>query len=550
MIKKSKYVIIPLVLVLFLGAFSSRNMDQYLEIAKNIEIFTRVYKEISFNYVDEINVSEFLRAGIRGMLNSLDPYTVFIDEKRQDEIELLTTGKYGGIGVSIGLRENKITILEIMDGYSAQKQGLQIGDVIYKVGEKVLVPDDYENISSYVKGEPGTFVKLRIIRDGHSDTLYFELLREEIIIKNIAYSGFYPAGSNNAYIKLSGFSRSAGDELKKVILELQREKPIESVVFDLRGNPGGLLDAAVEISNTFLKKGLLVVSTRGRDSNSTKQYVATQEPLLADVPVVVLVNEGSASASEIVAGAIQDHDRGLILGEKTFGKGLVQTIAPLSYNTSLKITTSKYYTPSGRCIQKVDYSAKNKVISVPDSLKTEKFTTDNKRIVYSAGGITPDSMVVKNKKPEIVLDLLAKGMFFKFATQFAGKNGNSENANGSFDQDKAYSEFKKFLEQTNYKYESDFYRKLDLLMKDPDITEYQKTASAKLTALKDEISSVDKLIIEHNEKSIKEELRIELSSRLRNSKSKLTEALSGDNQFLTAVDLLRNKVSFNKLLSK
>ncbi|NUN09813.1 MAG: PDZ domain-containing protein [Ignavibacteriaceae bacterium] len=546
---RRKYIVV-LLLVLFVGAFSVPGSDRYLEIAKNIDIFTRVFKEISFNYVDEINVSEFLRAGIRGMLGTLDPYTVFIDEKRQDEIDLLTTGKYGGIGVSIGLRDNKITILEIMDGYSAQKQGINVGDIIYQVGDKVLAPDDYENISSYVKGEPGTFVKLRILRTGVNDTLYFELLREEITIKNITFAAFYPAESNNAYIKLSGFSRSAGDELKKVLIELQREKKIESIVFDLRSNPGGLLDAAVEVSNTFLKKGQLIVSTRGRDSSSLKEYFAVQEPLMPDVPVIVLVNEGSASASEIVAGAIQDHDRGVIVGEKTFGKGLVQTISPLSYNTSLKITTSKYYTPSGRCIQKIDYSSKNKVLAGGLTEKDTIYNTDNKRIVYSAGGIAPDSSVSNAKKVEIVSDLLAKGMFFKFANQYSAKNNSGASKPALPDMNNVYKEFKEFINKSDYRFESDFYKKLGVFIKENEMNQVYSDNVSKMKSIREEIKKSDQSNLDFYTDEIKHELKMELVSRISNTKGRIMESLEKDNQFLSALGLLKNSQAYNKLLNK
>lgn len=549
-LKSSRKYVLVLAIFLFVGAVSVFNSDKYLEIAKNIDILTRVFKEVSFNYVDEINVSEFLRAGIRGMLGTLDPYTVFIDEKRQDEIDLLTTGKYGGIGVSIGLRDNKITILEVMDGYSAQKQGILVGDIIYQVGAKILTPEDYDNISSYVKGEPGSFVRLRIIRTGVPDTLDFELLREEIIIKNVTFAAFYPSESNNVYIKLSGFSRSAGDEVKKVLLELQREKKIESVIFDLRGNPGGLLDAAVEVSNTFLKKGQLIVSTRGRDSSSYKEYIAVQEPLLPDVPMMVLVNEGSASASEIVAGAIQDHDRGIILGEKTFGKGLVQTISPLSYNTSLKITTSKYYTPSGRCIQKVDYSVKNRVFANSEKEGQEKFNTDNKRAVYSAGGITPDTLVSNAKRPEIVSDLLAKGMIFKFINQFTSANGFNKGSISAVDGDKIYLEFKRFLDKSDYKFESDFYRKIGVFIKENESNEAYKENVAKLNIIREQIKTADSNNLDYYKKEIEQELKIELASRIANNKGRIMETMGQDNQFLTALSLLKNSQVYQKILNK
>ena len=330
--------------LLFGFGFFVSNSDIYFEISKNLELFGKVYKEISFNYVDEIDPQEFMRAGIKGMLSKLDPYTIFIDEKNQDDIDLLTNGKYGGVGISIGVRNDKVTVMEVLEGYAAQKQGVRIGDVITGIGEKIVTPDLIDEISSMVKGEPGTEVQIQVLRYGEEDTLKFKLIREEIIIKNIVFADFYPENSNNVYIKLANFSRSASDEMRTSLKNLKTKKEIKSIVLDLRGNPGGLLDVAVDICDKFLNKDLLIVSTRGKDISSEKKYFAIEEPLARNEKLVVLINESSASASEIVAGAIQDHDRGVILGTQSFGKGLVQTITPLSFNTSLKITTAKYYT--------------------------------------------------------------------------------------------------------------------------------------------------------------------------------------------------------------
>ena len=368
--------------------------DIYFEIAKNLDLLGRVYKEIAFNYVDEVDPEKFLRAGIEGMLSSLDPYTIFIDEKKIEDIDLITNGKYGGVGISIGLRGDDVTVVEVMDGYAAQRQGIQIGDVIIEAGGSAISVDNIDDVSSLVKGEPGTTVEIKVVRNELRDTLSFNLIREEVIVKNITYSGFYPENSNNIYIKLSNFSRAASDEIKKTIKELKEQKQVQSIVLDLRGNPGGLLDIAVDICDKFLDRGLIVVSTRGRDTESEKKYFAVEEPIIGkEVNMIVLINGGSASASEIVAGALQDHDRAVILGTKSYGKGLVQTITPLSYNTSLKITTAKYYTPSGRCIQKIDYSEGSEVIKTEESESDQKYFTDNKREVYSRGGITPDSTV-------------------------------------------------------------------------------------------------------------------------------------------------------------
>jgi len=532
---------------IFLTGFFTGKKDIYFDIAKNIDVFTRVYKEISFNYVDEVDPELFIRAGIQGMLNSLDPYTVFLDEKKQDDIELLTKGKYGGIGVTIGVRDNKVTIIEVMDGYSAQRQGIFIGDIILEVNGTKINGENFDDVSPLVKGEPGTFVELKIQRDGVSEPIKFNILREEITVKNVTFCGFYPESSNNVYIKLTGFSRTAGDEVKRALLELKKQKEIESVIFDLRGNPGGLLDAAVNISNRFLNKGQLIVSTKGRDSLSIRQYFATEEPILPDVPLILLVNEGSASASEIVAGAIQDHDRGLLIGEKTFGKGLVQTVTPLSYNTSIKITTSKYYTPSGRCIQKIDYSKKNKSILKYDSLFVSEFNTDHKRTVYSSGGITPDSVVLNPVYSDIIKDILAKGFFFKFSNFYYSQH--SANSFGLLNFESVFTEFKKFLKEENYFYSSPAEKKIEEVIASIDEHKNYREIKSNLTNVKNELNRLTRDEMDIRKDEIIRQLKIELASRFLGGEGRIKEFLNNDLQFNTAYNIIRNKQVYNKILN-
>lgn len=522
--------------------------DLYFEISKNIDIFTRVYKEISFNYVDEINPEKFLRAGIKGMLSTLDPYTNFIDEKKQDDLEMLTNGKYGGIGVSIGVKDNQITIFELMEGYAAQRQGLRIGDIILEVNNKKVLPEKFDEISSMVKGEPGTFLELKVLRETVKDTLKFNLVREQIVVKNLVFYGFYPEESNNAYFKLNSFGRSSGEELKKAILELSKQKEIKSAVLDLRGNPGGLLDVAVDVANKFLPKGDLVVTTKGRDTSSLRSYFSQQEPLLPNADLLLLINEGSASASEIVAGAIQDHDRGILVGEKSFGKGLVQTITPLSYNTSLKITSAKYFTPSGRCIQKIDYGKKNEVIAEYDTLIETSFATDHKRRVMSSGGITPDSLILDEKISSFVQDLLAKGLIFKYANIFY--DANKKEAFDKLKDSQILSEFRLFLDKENYVYKSEIEKKVDELV---SLSESDKT----FVGLKNKMIEIQKTLkdnmnqlIDNNKVIILDFLKEELSSRYEGLNGRIRASLATDKQFQIGLKLLQDKKYYNKLLQK
>ncbi len=546
-INKFRTIVISIIVIVFLTAgFIFKKDDDFFEIAKNIDIFTRVYKEIAFGYVDGVNPEEFLRAGIRGMLNTLDPYTVFIDEKKQEDIDLITNGRYGGIGVTIGIRDDNVSIMEIMDGYSAQKQGLSIGDIITDVNGIKISPKNIDDVGSLVKGEPGTFVKLHVLRAGVLDTLSFELPREEIKLKNIIYSGFYPETGNIAYIKLTSFSRSGGEELKNVLLDLKRQKNIEGIILDLRNNPGGLLDVAADVANKFLAKGQLIVATRGRDSASLKQYFSSQEPLLKDSKLVVLVNEGSASASEIVAGAIQDHDRGVILGQKSFGKGLVQTIIPLSYNTSLKVTTAKYFTPSGRCIQKINYSKDNKVFTEVDSLNTIPFQTDRNRTVFSSGGILPDSIVDTNEDPALIRDMLAKGLFFKFVNrlQTDAPKEKLEKYSGT----ELFELLMKYLKQEKYTFVSDVEKKLEDITKLASKQKQYIKLSSNLLDLQEQARIIANSDFNKSRVEILSEVQVEIASRLRGSSGRIKETMKSDHQLNIAVDVLENESVYNKLL--
>ena len=540
-----RFVLPILVITVFSGFFAGKD-DTYFQINKNIDLFTRIYKEISFNYVDTINPEEFMRAGIRGMLGSLDPYTNFIDENKKDEIDLITNGKYGGVGISIGVRGKDVTVVEVMDGYSAQRQGIRIGDILLQAGGKKLTPENVDDISSLVKGDPGTTVDLKILRGDNRDTLNFNLIREEVIVKNIPFYGFYPENSNNVYIKLTSFSRSAADELKKDLKELKGKKEIKSVVLDLRGNPGGLLDVAVDICNKFLAKDKLIVSTRGRDNTNDKQYNATQEPMLKDAKLVLLINEGSASASEIVAGAIQDHDRGVIVGSKSFGKGLVQTITPLNYNTSLKITTAKYYTPSGRCIQKINYSNKNNVFAEEDTLSASVYSTDNKRIVYSAGGITPDTTVNFEIQGNVTKDLLAHGLFFKFADHYFYKSPKSDF--NKLKGESLFTEFENFLTSQKFDFKSEAEKEIDKLLTDAETKKLEEGLISDIKKLKNQLQKIDNSELRIYKTEIIRELKNELASRYLGNEGRFKESLSNDIQFQTSISVLNNDKLYNSLL--
>ncbi len=541
-----KYLTGFLVILLFSGFFPGED-DVYFQISKNIDLFGKVYKEISLNYVDNINPEQFMRAGIEGMLNTLDPYTIFIDGNKKDEIDLITNGKYGGVGISIGVRGNSVTVVEVLDGYSAQRQGIRIGDEILAADSVKITPENIDEVSSLVKGDPGTTVNLTIARNEERDTINFNLIREEVLVKNLTYYGFVPENSNNVYLKLSSFSRSAASEVLDALKELKAKKPIKSIVLDLRGNPGGLLDVAADICDKFLPKGDLIVTTKGRDGTNVNHYYAEQEPLVGEAKLVVLINEGSASASEIVAGAMQDHDRGVILGTKSYGKGLVQTITPLNFNASLKITTAKYYTPSGRCIQKINYAENNKVIAGADSILNSEYLTDHKRPVYGAGGITPDSTVDYKIDGEITKNLLAKGMFFKFADHYY--YNHPDDSFSSLNDNKLFDSFEKYLKTENFEYSSDAEKAVNKLIADADNKKLDSPIRAELKKLKDQFSQIDGSEFKIYKSEILTQLKSELASRYLGYQGRVDEALENDPQFQTALSIIRNEKIYNRLLN-
>ncbi|MBS4033729.1 MAG: S41 family peptidase [Ignavibacterium sp.] len=529
------------------GFFASKS-DVYFEIAKNMELLGKVYKEISFNYVDNINPQEFMRAGIKGMLSTLDPYTIFVDESKQQDIDLMTNGKYGGIGVSIGVRGDNVTIVEVVGGYSAQKQGIRVGDIIIEAGGVKISPKNVDEVSSLVKGEPGTYVDLKILRQDSQDTLFFRIVREEIKLKNVTYAGFFPDNSNNVYIKLSNFSRSAGDEMRNSLKRLSQEKNIESIILDLRGNPGGLLDAAVDVSEKFLAKDQLVVSTKGREEKSIKKYYSKQLPIAQKEKLVILINGSSASASEIVAGAIQDHDRGIILGTQSFGKGLVQTIIPLTNNTSLKITTAKYFTPSGRSIQKIDYSKDNPSIQVMDSILVDQFETDNKRAVYSAGGISPDTTVELNNISELIQQLLAHGHIFSFADKYFYENPIADFY--KIESNRIMESFKFYLKEKDFSYTSSLQKKLNEVISEIDKDADDGRIKESIASLKKQFDGSFDKDFKTSSSGILSELKAELASRYRGVNESLEERLQNDNQVKVAIEIINNDGIYNKLLNK
>lgn len=547
---KKKILTVTIILTLvasssFFVGFTLSDPEYFFKINKSIDIFGRVYREITMNYVDEIDPEKFMEAGIDGLLGTLDPYTNFISDKEADEVELITVGKYGGIGVTIGVRDGYITILSLMEGYSAQKQGIQPGDRILEIDGVQVTGSKPENIRSMTRGEPGTELRLKVERDSEPKPLEFVVVREEIQLKNITYADFAQDGI--AYIRLDRFSRGAGDELGLAIKDLKLKGPIKGVVLDLRNNPGGLLDVAVNVVEKFVAKGNLVVSTRGRMQDSEKKFFVLTDPMLPDVPLIVLVNRQSASASEIVAGAIQDLDRGIIIGTRSFGKGLVQTITPLVYNTQLKITTAKYYTPSGRCIQEIDYMHKNKdgvFATTPDSLK-KKFKTLNGRLELEAGGILPDTIVMEPDHSALYNELIRKSMFFKFATGYVSAHKEIP----SMLSDSLLNDFQQFLISQKFTYQDEVETKLKELCDLSEKCKYSESIRKEIDRLKNDLTAdKENNLIRYKDETLST-LKPEIVSRYRGEKGRIEETLKNDNQVIAAIGLLLNNGEYKHRLN-
>ncbi len=543
---KRKSILTSIIVFSFIAFGFSAYESIYFEINKNIDIFGRVYKEIVSNYVDEVDPEKFMHAGIEGMLETLDPYTVYLAGKDEDEIDLMTHGQYGGVGISIGVRDGFITVLSPMEGYSAFKQGVRAGDKIMEIDGKSVFGMNPDSVRLFVRGEPGTIVKMKIEREGEKKPIEFSLVREEIQVNNVSYFGF--VNNNVGYIRLDRFSRRAGEEVRQAIKEMKVKGDLKGIILDLRDNPGGLLDAAVEIVSKFAPQGSTIVSTRGRKEEEEKVFRVEEEPVAADIPLVVLVNKGSASASEIVAGAIQDLDRGVILGTRSFGKGLVQTVLPLNYDASLKITTARYYTPSGRCIQEIDYLHKNKdgVFTVkPDSLKKE-FKTIHGRIVKESGGIAPDTVVVGEEGSVYYVELLRKAMFFNFATQYVAKNPTND---GDFKiTDGTVEEFHKYVKSQKFEFVNPAEKKLgevkDIMQKE----HYASTALASIDGLISQIQKENGNGFLRYKDEIKNELQEEINARYNGEKGRTKLSLEHDTQVQTAASLLLDKKKYQKIL--
>lgn len=522
-----------------------RNPDIYFLIKKNFTIFSEVYREVSLHYVDEVNPENLMRKGINAMLESLDPYTVLIDEAQNQNMEIITRGSYGGVGLDVGYRGGKIVVIAPMEGYSAHRKGIRSGDVIVKVdGVSVedLKPEEVQNLTI---GEPGTKVKLTIQRYGIDHPLDFELERQRVEVKNVSYAGFVGSDSDVGYILLNRFSQNSAEEIRQAVNNLQSKRAMSGLILDLRNNPGGLLDEAVATVDKFVPAGQMVVETRGRLSQHNNVYKTEETPILPDLPLVVLQNGGSASASEIVSGALQDLDRAVIMGEQSFGKGLVQTVRPLSYNTSLKLTISRYYIPSGRSIQSVTYTHddSNSAVVKPDSLR-KAFKTRNGRKVYDGDGISPDLNVSALKPSLLQTSLMQQNIFFEFANQYAAKHDSLTESARS---DRLYREFLNFVDEQDFEYQMPSERYLSKI--DSSLSDAETPSDTHIQALQQTIEEHKKQAFERERLEIEEILFLELITRYEGQQGQTAASLPFDRMVNEAIEVLHNSNRYTNILT-
>jgi carboxyl-terminal processing protease len=549
--KKFRKGKLAIVFTLFLAAIISvafliNQETRDFRIAKNLDIFYSLFRELNTFYVDEINPDKIIKTGIDDMLKSLDPYTVYYPESDIDEFTFMTTGKYGGIGSMVRNEGDYAIITEIYRGFPADQAGIKPGDIIKKVDGVSLKGMQTDKISDKLKGEPGTSVTLTLERNGQETD--YTMKRERIAVPSVQYYGMID--SKIGYIRFITFTENCLEEVKKALIALKDQDP-RGIILDLRLNPGGLLTEAVDIVNLFVGPGVEVVSTKGKIKQFDADYKTTKSAVDEVIPLAVIINRGSASASEIVAGAIQDLDRGVIIGQRSYGKGLVQTTRPLSYNTQLKVTTAKYYIPSGRCIQALDFSHPNpdgSVGVIPDSLISE-FKTKNGRTVKNGGGITPDVEILPESLSQITSELFLRNFIFDFATGYYWSHPDIKSPDQFKFTEQDFSDFKTYLNKRNFDYRTVTEESFNELEANAKKEKYYDMHKDLFTALEKDIAhdlNEDLVIFK---KEITELIEDEIISRYFYEEGAIKWTVKTDVQVLKAVDILNNKEQYNSILS-
>ncbi|HEY9048954.1 MAG TPA: S41 family peptidase [Ohtaekwangia sp.] len=540
----------PLILALgVISAFAFRApAEKYFDIAKSLDIFATLFKEINAYYVDEVEPQKLIRKGIDGMLESLDPYTDYIPEDEIESFRISTTGQYGGIGALIGIVNKKTVITFPYKNFPAYRSGLRVGDELIAVDGKNIQGRPTSEVSALLKGQPKTELEVKVKRYGQKDDLTFRIKREKINVDNLAYYGLVEP--TIGYVRLDDFTPGAASEVSAAVIEL-RQRGATRIILDLRENPGGLLYEAVNVVSLFIPRGEEVVSTKGKVEEWNKTYTTLNSPVDTDIPMVVLVSEGSASASEIVAGSLQDYDRAVLIGKKTFGKGLVQTTRPLAYNSQLKVTTAKYYIPSGRCIQALDYTHRKDdgtVERVADSLKSE-FSTKAGRKVYDGGGLDPDVDVEYEPVGTITSALIGSGLIFEFASRYCAENPVSPDLKSFHLSDKDYDRFISFIKENKFTYATPLERNTKQLIETARKEKYYNELESQLNTLKNKIDASKATDMVRFKSEIMQALEEQIAFHYTQNDGQAEVSLPRDKAVLEARKILNDAAAYKKILS-
>ena len=529
----------------------ARTNDQYFEISKNLDVYTNIMKELNTYYVDPIEPGKLVKVGVDAMLEDLDPYTNYITESDIEEYEFMTTGKYGGIGANMHRKGDDIYVGDVYENSPAQKAGLHPGDMVESIDGQAVKGKSIDDLGMLMKGSPGTQITMKI-KDAFTHAVSQKIVtRSEIEISSVPYASLEGPQNNIAYVRLTQFTQGCARQVRDAFDSLQKAQPaLKGMVLDLRNNPGGLVEEAVGICNIFVDKGQLVVSTKGKIADLDKEYKTPGTVWNKTMPLTVLVNHSSASASEIVAGTVQDLDRGVIIGERSYGKGLVQVVHQLGFNARLKLTIARYYTPSGRCIQMIDYAHRNadgSVGFIPDSLK-KAYKTKAGRTVLSGGGIAVDVNVKDDPTSMIGVTLYTKNYLFDYATEYAGKHKTIAPADKFTLTDAEFNDFAKWLENKDYSYKTETEDGLDSLRKMAVKEKYYDDAEREFDALKSKLSHDKNQDLLKNNEQVKEMLENEIASRYYYTRGRIAQSMQHDKELDKALSILSQPAEYEGIL--
>ena len=550
----TSYRLLANIFLLYFIAFSlsSQTKDEkYFKINKNLSVFNSILRELDAYYVDTLHYDKVVLTGINSMLSSLDPYTVYMPEEMNDDLKMMTTGEYAGIGALIMQKDGRVVISEPYEGMPAQKNGLRAGDVILEVDGVSATGKTTAQVSEMLKGKNGTEITIKIERWNEKKPIVKKFIRENIQFNPVTY--YAVLGNGVGYLMLNDFTDKAALEFKNAVNDMMKTGQIKSLIVDVRNNPGGLVDEAVKIMGYFVPKGTSIVSTKGRNFETDRTYKTPSDPVFPEMKLAVMVNRGSASASEILAGALQDLDRGIVIGERTFGKGLVQSIRPVGYGGNIKVTMAKYYTPSGRCVQALDYSHRNEdgsVGRIPDSLTTA-FKTANGRIVRDGGGVLPDSVTTDSRKLNIAYYILMQNHYFDYATRYAQKHKSISSPDKFSLTDAEFNDFVNYLvNEKKFTYTTQTENYFKQLAEVAEFEGFDQTAKAEFDALKARLMPDVEKNIRDNRKEIEEMLTVEIIQRYYFQKGQVQYMLKDDTDLKVATDFLKNNSRYNQVLKK